>query len=407
MTTTAPSADRAGALRRYAVVTFGYWSFTITDGALRSLVLLHFNELGYSPVEIAFLFLAYEAMGIVTNLLGGWVGTRTGLHRTLLAGLTLQVAALCLLTLPDDSWAVGWSVVFVMAVQALSGVAKDLTKMSSKAAVKLVAGAEAGRLFRWVAALTGSKNALKGVGFFVGAALLAWLGYDAALLAMSGALVVALVGVIALLDGGIGVANRSATLISALSPSAAVNRLSTARVFLFASRDLWFVVAVPVFLSEELGWSHPGVGGFLAVWVIAYGFVQTVAPRFAGDDHLLAARRWALVLGVVALVIAGAVAADVAVTVAVVGGLGVFGLVFAVNSSIHSYLILALARSDDDVALDVGFYYSANAVGRFLGTLGSGIAYLVGGLPFALAATAACCAITWLLSRRLLPTTTP
>ncbi len=394
-------AGRSADLRRYGVVTFGYWSFTITDGALRSLVLLHFNELGYSPVEIAFLFLAYEAMGIITNLFGGWIGTRTGLHRTLLAGLALQITALGLLTLPDQTWAVGWSVVFATAVQALSGVAKDLTKMSSKAAVKLVAGDGQGTLFRWVAALTGSKNALKGVGFFVGGVLLAWLGYDRALLAMAAALMVALVLVVVLLDGGLGIANRSATLTSALSPSTAVNRLALARVFLFASRDVWFVVAVPIFLADELGWSHAGVGAFLAAWVIGYGFVQTIAPRLVGDDHIAAAQRWALALGVVALLICAAVVADIAVTVAVVGGLAVFGSVFAVNSSVHSYLILAFARSDDDVALDVGFYYSANATGRLLGTLVSGLSYLAGGLPAALSVTACFCLANWLLSLRL------
>ena len=401
---TAGAPDRGADLRRYGVVTFGYWSFTITDGALRSLVLLHFNELGYSPVEIAFLFLAYEAMGILTNLFGGWIGTRTGLHRTLLAGLALQITALGLLTLPDETWAVAWSVAFVTGVQALSGVAKDLTKMSSKAAVKLVAGEGQGTLFRWVAALTGSKNALKGVGFFVGGALLAWVGYDRALLVMAAALVVALGLVILLLDGGLGVANRSASLTSALSPSTAVNRLSIARVFLFASRDVWFVVAVPIFLADELGWSHTGIGAFLAAWVIGYGLVQTMAPRLVGDDHIAAAQHWALALGVVALLISGAVVADVAVTAAVIGGLAVFGLIFAVNSSVHSYLILAFARSDEDVALDVGFYYSANATGRLLGTLVSGLSYLAGGLPAALSVTALCCAITWLLSLRLVDT---
>ena len=175
-------------LRNYVLVTFGYWTFTLTDGALRMLVLLHFHELGYSAVAIAFLFHAYEFMGILTNLLGGWVGARRGLNRTLVAGLALQIVALGTLTFEQTSWEKWLAVTFVMSAQALSGVAKDLTKMSSKSAVKTVAGDGDGALFRLVAILTGSKNALKGVGFFLGAALLSWIGYNDSLWAMAGAL---------------------------------------------------------------------------------------------------------------------------------------------------------------------------------------------------------------------------
>ena len=249
-------------IRNYVLVTAGYWTFTLTDGALRMLVLLHFHDLGYSPVSIAFLFLLYEFMGIVTNLIGGWVGARSGLNRTLLTGLGLQVVALAALTFHSASWAEWLSVCFVMAAQAVSGVAKDLTKMSSKSAVKFIAGD--GALFRLVAMLTGSKNALKGVGFFVGAALLAWIGYDAALWTMAAAIAVALVLVAALLDEDIGRAKESPPLRTVLSPSQAVNRLSVARFFLFGSRDIWFVVALPIFLDESLGWSFEAIGGFLA-----------------------------------------------------------------------------------------------------------------------------------------------
>ena len=255
-------------VRDYALVTAGYWAFTLTDGALRMLVLLHFNELGYSPVALAFLFLAYEFMGIVTNLIGGWVGSRTGLGLTLRVGLGLQVAALIALTQQQESWAEWTSVVFVMAVQALSGVAKDLTKMSSKSAVKFVAGDRDGALFKMVAILTGSKNALKGVGFFLGAALLASIGYDAALWMFAAIVGIALVAIMAMLNEDIGKTKKRMPLGSILSKSISVNRLSAARVFLFASRDIWFVVALPVFLEEELGWSFYAVGGFLAAWVI-------------------------------------------------------------------------------------------------------------------------------------------
>lgn len=372
-------------LRSYALVTGGYWAFTITDGALRMLVLLHFHDLGYSPISLAFLFLLYELFGVVTNLLGGWVGARTGLALTLRAGLALQVAALLALSFRGDEWGELVSVAFVMVVQAASGVAKDLTKMSSKAAVKFMADdGPGGALFRWVAILTGSKNALKGVGFFVGGVLLAQLGYASALRWMAGTLAFVLVVVLVGLREDIGRAKRKPPLRSVVAKSPAINRLSVARFFLFGSRDVWFVVALPVFLADEFGWSFEGVGAFLAAWVIGYGVVQAAAPRFAGAGDVAASQRWLAVLVVVAGCIAAAVALDVAVRVAVVGGLLLYGVVFAVNSAIHSYLILALSAGEDDVAMDVGFYYSANAAGRLVGTLLSGLLALVGGLTAAL-----------------------
>lgn len=397
-------------LRNYVLVTVGYWAFTLTDGALRMLVLLHFHELGYSPVSIAFLFLLYEFMGIVTNLIGGWVGARSGLNRTLLAGLALQIVALVALTFHAPSWREWVSVGFVMGAQALSGVAKDLTKMSSKSAVKFVAGDGEGSLFRLVAILTGSKNALKGVGFFIGAALLSWIGFDAALWAMAGLIAVVLIAVAVLLDEDIGRSKKKPPLRSILSKSVAVNRLAAARFFLFGSRDIWFVVALPVFLDDVLGWSFEGIGGFLAAWVIGYGIVQSSAPRLLRrskarvDAEIGAARTWSLVLVGVSVAIAIAVAAGFATTAAVVGGLIVFGIVFALNSSLHSFLILAYADSDD-VSLDVGFYYSANATGRLVGTLLSGVLYLWGGLVAALWGSSVFVAITWLLTLRLSPIT--
>ena len=392
-------------LRNYVLVTFGYWTFTLTDGALRMLVLLHFNELGYSPVAIAFLFLAYEFMGILTNLLGGWVGARRGLNRTLVAGLGLQIVALGALTFEQPRWQQWFAVTFVMAAQALSGIAKDLTKMSSKSAVKTVAGDGDGALFRLVAILTGSKNALKGVGFFLGAALLSWVGYDNALWSMAGALAITVVVLLILLNEDIGKSKKKPPLRSILSKSESINRLSAARFFLFGSRDIWFVVALPVFLADDLGWSNNGVGGFLAIWVIGYGIVQSFAPRILGRggaqvDEIKAAQHWALMLGGVTGLIALAVGLDVGTSTAVVGGLIVFGVVFAMNSSLHSYLILAYS-DDDDVALDVGFYYSANAAGRLVGTLLSGLLYLWGGLGLALWGSAAFVALTWLLTLKL------
>ena len=260
-------------LRNYVLVTFGYWTFTLTDGALRMLVLLHFNELGYSPVAIAFLFLAYEFMGIVTNLLGGWVGARRGLNRTLVAGLGLQIVALIALTFEQPSWKKWFAVAFVMAAQAVSGIAKDLTKMSSKSAVKTVAGDGDGALFRLVAILTGSKNALKGVGFFLGAALLSWIGYDNALWAMAAALAVAVIVLLIFLNEDIGKSKKKPPLRSILSKSVSINRLSAARFFLFGSRDIWFVVALPVFALINTG--EPVL--FLAALVLVFGLAMAPA----------------------------------------------------------------------------------------------------------------------------------
>ena len=393
-------------LRNYVLVTAGYWAFTLTDGALRMLVLLYFHDLGYSPVSLAFLFLLYEFMGIVTNLLGGWVGARRGLNQTLLAGLTLQIIALIVLALHQPSWVEWVSVAYVMGAQALSGVAKDLTKMSSKSAVKFVAGDGDNALFRLVAILTGSKNALKGVGFFLGAALLSWIGYDAALYSMAAGIAAALVAVAILLDEDIGKSKKKPPLTSIFSTSDAVNRLSMARFFLFSSRDIWFVVALPVFLDEILGWSFEATGAFLAAWVIGYGGVQSIAPRVlrrkGRSDAVAAARAWALVLGGVSAVIAVGVAIDDVRTVAVIGGLLVFGVVFALNSSLHSYLILAYA-GDDGVSMDVGFYYSANATGRLVGTLLSGLLYLWGGLEYAMWGSTGFVLLAWLLTLRLPP----
>lgn len=390
-------------LRNYSLVTAGYWIFTLTDGALRMLVLLHFNELGYSAVAIAFLFLAYEFMGILTNLLGGWVGARSGLNRTLVGGLMLQVVALSALTFEQSDWQQWLSVAFVMGMQALSGIAKDLTKMSSKSAVKSVAGD--GSLFKLVAILTGSKNALKGVGFFLGAALLSWLNYDGALWVMVAALVLTVILLLIFLNEDIGRAKKKPPLRSVLSKSSAINRLSVARFFLFGSRDIWFVVALPVFLSDQLGWSHQGVGGFLAAWVIGYGIVQSLAPRLlvmssTTTDEVHAARRWGLILAVVCASMSLLVALDIAKTVAIVGGLVVFGIVFAMNSSLHSFLVLAFS-DDDGVSMDVGFYYSANAAGRLVGTMLSGLLYLWGDLTLALWGSTMFVVLTWLAARRL------
>ena len=406
-------------LRAYAAVTAAYWAFMLSDGALRMLVLLHFNSLGFTPLQLAWLFLLYEVAGIVTNLAAGWLAARFGLAATLYAGLALQVAALVALAGLDPTWSIPASVTFVMAVQGLSGVAKDLAKMSSKSAVKLLAPTTDGTLFRWVALLTGSKNAVKGLGFFLGAALLALAGFQTAVWAMAAVLTVILAAVVLFLPPGLpGRMKADEAWGGWRSKDARVNRLSLARMFLFGARDVWFVVGVPVYFQTVLSdGTDDGrrqafflIGSFLALWIIAYGAVQALAPRLLGgkaqpESAIVAkAIRWAGLLVPIPFALAalawGAGGPSPALTAALVLGLLLFGFVFAINSSVHSYLILAFG-SADRITRDVGFYYMANAAGRLLGTLLSGLSFQIGGLPLCLATAGVMAALSWWAARRL------
>lgn len=369
-------------LRNYLIVTVGYWAFTITDGAIRMLVVLYFHLLGYSPFEVAMLFLFYEFFGIITNLVGGWLGAWLGLNLTMHLGMAMQVVALGMLTVPD-AWL---SVAYVMAAQALSGIAKDLNKMSAKASVKAIAanGGDS-KLFKWVTILTGSKNALKGAGFFVGAALLEWLEFRGALAALAGMLLIMLLVTAVLLPSGVGKMRAKPKFSQVFSNIPAINRLSAARFFLFGSRDVWFVVALPVFLHEVLNWSFTMVGTFMALWIIGYGLVQASTPKLISRSHhghrpgggtaRLAAFVLALFPAAIALSLRQGWPADWVLIV----GLILFGVVFAVNSAVHSYLILAYS-DHDKVAMNVGFYYMANAGGRLVGTILSGWVYQTQGL---------------------------
>jgi len=368
--------------RNYLTVTAGYWAFTVTDGAIRMLVVLYFHLLGYSPFEVAMLFLFYEFFGIVTNLVGGWLGARIGLNLTMNIGMGMQVVALAMLTVPD-AWL---SVAYVMAAQALSGIAKDLNKMSAKASVKLIAGdGGESKLFKWVAVLTGSKNALKGGGFFVGAALLEWIGFRSALIVLAGMLFVVLIITAVMLPSGVGKMKSKPKFSQVFSKVPAINWLSAARFFLFGSRDVWFVVALPVFLVEVAGWSATGVGTFMAAWVIGYGFVQASAPKLVRRSHHGqgpgggTARFLAFVLAVFPAGIVIAMQQGWPIETVLVTGLILFGIVFAINSAVHSYLILAYS-DHDKVSMNVGFYYMANAGGRLAGTVLSGLVYQTFGL---------------------------
>ena len=392
------------AARNYAIVTAAYWGFTLTDGALRMLVLLHFYRLGYSPFTLAFLFLLYEAAGVVANLIGGWLATRYGITRMLAVGLVTQIAGFTLLSMLQPGWTALMSVAWVVAAQGVCGVAKDLTKTASKSAIKVTAAAakeeSASQLFRWVAWFTGSKNAMKGVGFFLGGLLLETLGFSQSLWVMAGLLALVLAGVLTSLPPlmGKGKASKSAKELFAKSPG--INTLAAARVVLFGARDVWFVVGVPVFLYSR-GWTFTMVGSFLALWTIGYGLVQAVAPQVVKrsadglSTEVPAARGWSAALALVPVALALAVAFDAPrLEWVVVAGLGVFGVAFAVNSSVHSYLILAYAGSEK-AAEDVGFYYAANALGRFIGTLLSGLLYQWGGLLYGLVGSAVMLAVCW------------
>ncbi|QYJ71980.1 organoarsenical effux MFS transporter ArsJ [Shewanella sp. FJAT-51649] len=401
------------AVRQYLLITFNYWSFTLTDGALRMLVVLHFHDLGYTPFAIAMLFLFYEIFGVVTNLVGGYLGARLGLNRTMNLGLGMQVLALGMLLVPAASlplWLAG--VPWVMAAQALSGIAKDLNKMSAKSAIKLlVPKGEQGRLYHWVALLTGSKNALKGAGFFLGGALLAGLGFNIAIAAMMAVLALVWLMSLVLLKKDLGKAKNKPKFTEIFSKSRSVNILSAARLFLFAARDVWFVVALPVYLASQWGWDHWAVGGFLALWVIGYGIVQTLAPKITGASKAEAgtsqripdgytALVWSTLLAFIPALIALSLYLDFSPQLSLILALMLFGGLFAINSSLHSYLIVSYA-SEEAVSLDVGFYYMANAMGRLVGTVLSGWVYQSYGLVACLWISTAFIAITALISIKL------
>ena len=406
----ASTSTASHAARNYAIVTAAYWGFTLTDGALRMLVLLHFYRLGYSPFTLAFLFLLYEAAGVLANLVGGWLATHYGIARMLTVGLVTQIIGFVLLSLLDPGWTAAMAVAWVVVAQGICGVAKDLTKTASKSAIKITQAEAkeqgAGQLFKWVAWFTGSKNAMKGIGFFLGGLLLETLGFRGALWAMAGLLALVLVGVVASLPPMMGKKKASKSVRELFAKNPGINALAAARVVLFGARDVWFLVGVPVFLYSA-GWTFTMVGTFLAVWTIAYGLVQALAPhivRRSADGlsrEVPAARLWSALLALIPAALAVAVWLQAPnLEWVVVCGLGLFGFAFAVNSSVHSYLVLAYAGSEK-AAEDVGFYYAANALGRFIGTLLSGLLYQWGGLFYALVGSAVMLLLCWLATLAL------
>ncbi len=412
--------ERAAGLAAYMTVTAAYWAFMLTDGALRMLVLLHFHTLGFSPVQLAYLFVLYEIAGVVTNLSAGWVAARFGLTSTLYAGLTLQVVALLALTQLNPAWSITASVIFVMLVQGLSGVAKDLAKMSAKSAVKILAPGDGGGLFRWVALLTGSKNAVKGIGFLLGAVLLAVFGFVPSVLTMAVILFMILIGVVIGMPAGLPVARKDAKFSEVFSKNRNINWLSAARLFLFGARDVWFVVGIPIYfyavLSDGSVESKRAaffmIGTFMAVWTILYGVVQGWAPRIlkaasrTDTQILMQAKRWVGLLIIVPALLAGLVflapEPSTPLTLTIVLGLLVFGAIFAVNSALHSFLILSFTDKKR-VTMDVGFYYMSNAAGRLFGTVLSGFTYQLGGLSLSLGTAALMIGMSWLAMLQLKP----
>ena len=407
-------------LPAYIAVTAAYWAFMLTDGALRMLVLLHFHTLGFSPVQLAYLFVLYEIAGMVTNLCAGWIAARFGLTSTLYAGLGLQVLALLAMAQLDPTWVVGASVVYVMLVQGASGIAKDLAKMSSKSAVKLLAPSSEGGLFHWVAILTGSKNMVKGLGFLLGATLLGTLGFVWSMLGMAAILVVILLAVLIAMPASLPKGRKDVKFSEVFSKSANVNWLSAARVFLFGARDVWFVVGIPIYFYAVLSDGTTAgnrtafflIGTFMALWVILYGLIQANAPRILRaktrptDELIKVARGWAWRLAAVPAILTGAaiIAGEpqLWLTITLVAGLLIFGIVFALNSSLHSYLILSFTKAER-VTLDVGFYYMANAAGRLAGTLLSGLTYQICGLPLMLGVAAFMVALSAIMVGLLKP----
>ncbi|WP_373017430.1 organoarsenical effux MFS transporter ArsJ [Thiomicrorhabdus sp.] len=389
------------AIQQYSIVTANYWAFTLTDGALRMLVLLFFYQQGFSPFEIAMLFVLYEFFGIVTNLIGGWVGARMGLKLTMDVGLALQIGALLMLTV-NPEWL---TVAYVMIAQALSGIAKDLNKMSAKSSIKSLASDAEGKLYRWVALLTGSKNALKGVGFFLGAFLLSAVGFENALYILSALLVLALVVSLVFLESDLGKAKNKSKFSEIFSKSPAVNGLSAARFFLFGARDIWFVVALPVYLASVLGWEETEIGAYLALWVIGYGFIQASAPKITGSKspHPPTSRTAMLLAFALATIpfVMGVTLSYEPEWILLVGLL-LFAVAFALNSAVHSYLIVSYADADG-TSKDVGFYYMANAGGRLAGTLLSGYIYQVAGMEACLFAAAGFVVVAGALAGRIAP----
>ncbi|CAM9497833.1 unnamed protein product [Ascophyllum nodosum] len=398
----APPLNKGPApMRNLYTAALSYNGYTITDGALRLIVLLHAADLGFNAIEIAFMFSLYEVAGVFTNLFGGVAGSKFGLQCTLMTSLILQIVCLSALTQTERivgslSEATSGSArymeatLYITAWQTLAGVAKDFMKLTGKATPKLVTkeGAE-GRLFQLVAWLTGMKNALKGFGSAMGALLVSQIGWINSLWILVGFLFLFLpLGVLGM-DRDLGVSQaKKIDWKGVFNKGRNVNTLSFARFFLFASRDAWFEIGLPLFLRLELGWRGEVVGLVLAGYIIIYGNLQAMTTKLykksdgsAGQPTGISAFMWAgycsvvpLVTGIVAYFTHIRAKNDIATAIVLIVGTIVFAAIFAVNSSVHSYLIVSYSNKDK-VAMDLGFYYMANAMGRLVGIVIGGFLY--------------------------------
>ncbi len=395
----------------FVLVTLSYWFFMLTDGALRLLVLLHFHTLGFSPLQLAYLFLLYEFFGMVTNLTAGWIARKIGLNITLFSGMILQIVSLLLLTQVDKSWSITSSVIFVMATQGLSGIAKDLTKMSSKSSVKLLAPDKNNKLFQWVTLMTGSKNAVKGFGFLLGSLLLAFLGFQLSLILIAGLLSIILILVFVYLNNDFSKIKKDVKFSEVFSKNKNINYLSFGRVFLFGARDTWLVVGLPVFLYSMMSDGSIDsnkkaffvIGTFMAVWTIFYGIVQGITPKILSQNESIGkqTKYWAsLLIGIPILLLLLSSYFEEYKLYITISVLFIFGFVFAVNSSLHSFLILKYTDKNR-VTLDVGFYYMSNAFGRLIGTLLSGLSIQFGGFLTCIFITALMLALNRLSMEKL------
>jgi hypothetical protein len=388
----AGSKSELKALWPFIIITITYLLFTVTDGAVRMLVLLHAYNKGFTAMEVAIMFTLYELMGAVTNLAAGVAGSKWGIRATLISGLLLQIVGLGMLYGWSDDWSKGEAIVYVTIAQAMCGIAKDLTKLGGKTVTKLVTPEEKQvRLFKLVSALTGYKNSLKGVGYFMGAALLDW-SYEAAISVNIGFIIVALPFAIFGLTTQLGrVASKNITLAAVFKQSDNINYLSLARLFLFGSRDLWFEVPLPFYLRspEGLGWPRAAVGALLASYIIIYGQCQSYSPQLVlAPLKQSPPNKWACILWNAVLAVCPIFMGAMALTsmydepgdsstgkvATLMIGVFSFAIIFAINSAVHSYLVVKYAEGNK-VAMNVGFYYMANAFGRLTGTIISGALY--------------------------------